>query len=250
MIHRTRLTLVVAMLVMLTALLPPSANASEGYFYKGFSAFTDSFYLIGGRYEIYVNARLPTSPFNTNAPPCTFSSVFERVSPNPEATTLGPGGAITSGAQYSINPTLILPAGLYRIRIATLTTCSWNFNIMSVAPNSAGLAPPQMRRKTRNGWEVTNAASLSDTVEFYAPFRSTNGEQTNVSGTLQIINGGRVVQSFPVRGDGVVGRCNVFFVDVSWEPSDSKFLGKNVARMSVKIGQEEFTTTAEFTLTP
>lgn len=248
MIHRTLLTLVVAMLVMLTALLPASANASEGYFYQGFSAFTDSFYLIGGRYQLYVNARLPTSPFNTNARPCTFSSVFERISPSPDATTLGPGGAITSGAQYKINPTLTLPAGLYRIRIATLTTCSWNFDIISTTGNKTGLAPPQLRKNTQHGWEVVNTISLTDSVEFYAPYRY--GQQTKVSGNLEILNGGRVVGSFPLRGDGVVGRCNVFFVDLNWEPSDAKFLGKNVARMSVKIGQEEFTTTAEFTLTP
>jgi hypothetical protein len=47
--------LVVAMAV-LTALLPASANASEGYFYQGFNAFTGSFYLIGGRYQLYLNA--------------------------------------------------------------------------------------------------------------------------------------------------------------------------------------------------
>jgi hypothetical protein len=247
MIHRVRLMLVVAMAV-LTVVLSASANASEGYFYQGFSAFTDSFYLIGGQYQLYVKAQLPTSPFNTNARPCTFSSVFERISPNPEATALGPGGLITTGAQYQVNQTLTLPAGLYRTQVGALTTCSWNFDIISTTGNNAGLAPPQLRKNTQHGWEVVNTISLADSVEFYAPYRY--GQQTKVSGTLEIINGGRIVGSFPLRGDGVVGRCNVFFFDSHWDASDTKYLGKNVARMNVKIGPEEFMTSAEFTVTP
>lgn len=246
---RTRPVFAIVIVQMLATLLPLAAHASEGYFFQGFSAFSASFYLIGGQYELYVNARLPTSPFNTNARPCTFSSVFERVSPSPEATTLGPGAAITTGVQYQIKPTMTLAAGLYQVKVATLTTCNWNFDIISTTPNKAGLAPPQMRRKTPYGMEMADTVSLTDTVEFFAPFRSINSQQTSVSGTLEIIHDGQVVESLPVRGDGVVGRCNVFYVDLYWEPRDAKYLGKNIAKMSVKIGQEEFATSAEFTLT-
>jgi hypothetical protein len=247
--QRTRRFFAVAMVQMLVALLPLAAHASEGYFYQGLSGFSASFYLIGGQYQLYVNARLPTSPFNTNPRPCTFGSVFGRVSPDPEATTLGPGAAITTGVQYAIKPTLTLPAGLYQVKIVTLTTCSWNFDLISTTPNKAGLAPPQMRRETGHSMEMADTVSMGDTVEFFAPFRSINSQQTNVTGTLEIINGGQVIESLPLRGDGVVGRCNVFYVDLRWEPRDAKYLGKNIAKMSVKIGQEEFTTSAEFTLT-
>ena len=86
----------IAVVVMAMALAATPARAGEGYFYQGFNGFTASFYLVGCQYTIYVNGRLPTSAFNTNARPCVFAGVFERVSPKPDSMTLGPGAAITT----------------------------------------------------------------------------------------------------------------------------------------------------------
>lgn len=245
--QHTRIRIAIAVIAMLMALAAMPAHAGEGYFYQGYQGFSASFYLVGGQYTIYVNARLPTSAFNTNAQPCVFGGVFERVTPNPDSMTLGPGAAITTGVQYAIKPTVTLPAGLYQVKITTLTTCSWNFNIISTGQTTTGISQVQMLRKTPSGLAMATTASLSDAVQFYVSYRSKNS-QPKVSGTLQIINGGQVVQSFPVR-DAYLGRCNVFIVELYWEPTDAKYLGRNIAKMIVKIGEEEFTSTGEFTLT-
>jgi hypothetical protein len=244
--QRARIMFAIAVVAILMALAAIPAHAGEGYFYQGFNGFSSSFYLVGGQYTIYVNAKLPTSAFNTKAQPCIFGGVFERVSPKPDSMTLGPGAAITTGVQYTIKPTVTLPAGLYQVKITTLTTCSWNFDIISTGQSTTGISQLQMLKKTPVGLAMATTASLSDTVQFYVSYRSKNS-QPKVSGTLQIINGGQVVQSLPVR-DAYLGRCNVFLVELQWEPRDSKYLGKNFAKMTVKIGEEEFTTTAEFTL--
>jgi hypothetical protein len=245
--QHARVRFFVAVVALLMALAPRTAHAGEGYFYQGFTAFSASFYLVGGQYTIYVNARLPTSAFNTNAQLCVFGGVFERISPNPDSMTLGPAAAITTAVQYTIKPTVTLPAGHYQLKITTLTTCSWNFDIISTGQNTTGISQLQMLKKTPSGLATTTTASISDAVEFYVSYRSRNS-QPRVSGALQIINGGQVVQSFPVR-DAYLGRCNVFIVELSWEPNDARYLGKNLAKMVVKIGEEEFTSTEEFTLT-
>jgi hypothetical protein len=70
----TRSLFAVAVVQMLVTLLPLPARASEGYFYQGFSAFSASFYLIGGQYELYVNAPLGQAP---NGLPRMLSKVFK-----------------------------------------------------------------------------------------------------------------------------------------------------------------------------
>jgi hypothetical protein len=246
MIMHARFKFSIAVVAMLMALAATPAHAGEGYFYQGFTGFSASFYLVGGQYTIYVNAKLPTSAFNTNAQPCVFGGVFERISPNPDSMTLGSAATITTAVQYAMKPTITLLAGLYHVKITALTTCSWNFDIISTGQSTTGISQLQMLKKTPSGLAMATTASLTDTVQFYVSYRS-RSSQPKVSGTLQIINGGQVVQSFPVR-DAYLGRCNVFIVELSWEPSDAKYLGKNLAKMTVKIGEEEFTTTAEFTL--
>ncbi len=242
-----RMMFAIAVFATLMVLGPVPALASEGYFYQGFTGFSASFYLVGGQYTIYANARLPAQPFNANPQPCIFGGVFERVSPNPDSIALGPGAAITTGVQYTIKPTLTLPTGLYHLKIATLTTCNWNFDIISTGQNKTGISQVQMLKKTPSGMATATTASLSDTVQFYASYRSTSSNP-RVSGTLQIINGGQVVQSFPVR-EAILGRCNVFLIELHWEPSDAKYAGRNVAKLIVKIDEQEFISSGEFTLT-
>lgn len=245
--RKSRKAFTFAVIAILMALKPVPAHAAEGYFYQGFTGFNASFYLVGGQYTIYANARLPTSPFNTNPQPCVFGGVFERVSPSPQAMTLGGVAPLTTGVQYTIKPVLELQGGLYHLKIAALTTCNWNFNIISTGSNKTGVSQVQMLKKTPSGMATADTASLSDTVEFYVSYRS-KATSPQVSGTLQIVNGGQVVESFPVQ-DAYIDRCNVFLVALHWGPNDAKLLGKNTAKMTVKIGAEEFTSSAEFTLT-
>ncbi|MGA7411670.1 MAG: hypothetical protein WBW33_14415, partial [Bryobacteraceae bacterium] len=112
--------------------------------------------------------------------------------------------------------------------------------------NSTGISQVQMLKKTPSGMATAATASLTDTVQFYASYRSTSSNP-KVSGTLQIINGGQVVQSFPGR-EAILGRCNVFLVELHWEPSDAKYTGRNIARLIVKIDEHEFISSGEFTL--
>ena len=71
-----------------------------------------------------------------------------------------------------------------------------------------------------------------------------------MSGVVQIINGGKIVQTFPLNvSTDNVSRATVFYVDVQWEQSDTKYLGKNTAKFVVQINGTEFTSTGEFTLT-
>jgi hypothetical protein len=70
-----------------------------------------------------------------------------------------------------------------------------------------------------------------------------------VSGTVQIINEGKVVQTFPlIVSKDSVSKGNMLYVGVR-ESSDAMYLGKNTAKFVEKIGPSEFTGTGEFTLT-
>ena len=46
-------------LAVLAAFTATTARAQEGYTYSSFQGFSTSFFLIGGQYELYVNAHLP-----------------------------------------------------------------------------------------------------------------------------------------------------------------------------------------------
>jgi hypothetical protein len=47
-----------------------------------------------------------------------------------------------------------------------------------------------------------------------------------------------------------VSRATTLYVNLQWDQSDTKYLGKNTAKFVVKIGATQFTSTGEFTLTP
>jgi hypothetical protein len=91
---------------------------------------------------------------------------------------------------------------------------------------------------------------VKDRVEFYAQYRTDHDAQVPVSGVLQIINGSTVVRTFPLRLDkDRISGATVLYVDVQWEQSDAKYLGKNTAKFVVQIGSAAFTSTGDFTLT-
>jgi hypothetical protein len=237
--------------LMLSVLVTP-AHAGESYFNAGTSSFTGEFYLIGGQYSLYVYAKRPVTGYVTpESKSCIFGGNLQRVSPTHDVLSLGSGITISTIVPHKIGPTpLTMPAGLYRLFIAPLTTCDWHFILESTNQNTAGVAPVQMFKINKGSANLSATASVSDHVRFFAQYRTEHDAKTPASGEVQIVNRGKVVQTFPLQaGINEVSKATVFYADVLWEQSDTKYLGKNTARFVVKIGPQEFTSTGEFTLT-
>jgi hypothetical protein len=228
------------------------AHAGESYFYAGTSSFTAEFYLIGGQYSLYLYAKRPVTGYvSPESKSCIFGGNLQRVSPTQDAMSLGAGITISTIVPHKIGPApLTMPAGLYRLYIAPLTDCDWHFNLESTNQNTAGVAPVQMYNVTKGTAHPSLTASVTDLVEFYAQYRTEHDVQVPASGEVQIMNGGKVVQRFPLQvGTDEVTKATVFYLHVQWDQSDTQYLGKNTARFVVKIGSQEFTTIGEFTLT-
>ena len=166
--------------------------------------------------------------------------------------SLGAGITISTIVPHKIGPApLTLPAGLYKIYIASLTDCSWSVNLESTDQNAAGVAPVRMLKASKAGMDYSETASIRDQVEFYAQYRTENDTQAPVYGVLEILNGGKVVETYPLSvGLDKASLANAFYIYVQWDPSDAKYVGKNTARFVVKLGSTEFTSTGDFTLTP
>ena len=227
-----------------------AALADEGHSFQGSAGFTASFYLIGGEYRLYVNASFPFSgsAFHRS---CNFSGNFSRLSPTQDTLHIGGPAPISSGMAYTLDRTPVsLPAGLYRLHISPATDCRWKFWVTSTPQNSTGIASVQMVIFGGNS-EPTATVSLHDKVRFSADVRTENNRQETWSGVLQIIYNGEVVRSTPLQlaSDPPV-RGEFSFVDIKWEPADAKYVGKNTAKFVAKIGDREYVSTGEFTLTP
>ena len=247
-----KLTASAVLLSLMLTTLVTSANAGESYFYQGTSGFAGEFYLIGGQYTLYLYAKRPVKTYDApETRSCIFSGNLQRVWPTHDSMSLGSGVTISTIVPHKIGPApLTMPAGLYRIYIAALTDCDWHFILESTNQNAAGLAPVQMLRAGNAGLEFSDTASVKDRVQFYAQYRTEHDARAPVSGVVQIINQGKIVQTFPLKaGLDNVSRATAFYVDIQWEQSDTKYVGKNIAKFIVKVGSTEFTSTGEFTLT-
>ena len=248
--------LVIAML----SICATAARAEEGYFYAGTGARSASFYLIGGQYSLYLNAKRPIKGYYApESARCIFGGNLQRVWPTHEVMSLGSGVTLPTIVPHKIGPVPItLPAGLYALYIAPLTDCDWHFSLVSTSQNTAGLAPVEMLRRdkgldssnSKGGLESSSTASVKDLVQFYAQYRTDHGSNVPVSGDLQIIHDGKIARTFPLKiGHDVASGANAFYLDIQWEQSDSQYLGKNTVKFIVKIGSAEFTSVEEFELT-
>ena len=227
-------------------------HAAETYLYQGESSFRGSFFLIGGQYSLYVNAKRPIKGYSTpESSSCIFGGNLQRVWPTQDTMSLGAGITISTMVPHKIGPeTLTLPAGLYVLYIPPLTSCDWKFVLNSTSQNSAGVELVRMLTMSQAGPKFSETASVRDRVQFYAQYRTENDTKAPVSGVVQIINDGKVVQTLPLQvGTDFDGYATVFFVNLQWEPSDANYLGKNSVKFIVKIGSFEFTSSGEFTLT-
>jgi hypothetical protein len=232
--------------------LTPSAHADEGHIYRGVSGFGTEFFLIGGQYHLYVNAQRNFGRVATSLNrACTFVGHFSRMALATDTTIDlpmgGPAQITTFG--YTLDRQVTLPPGLYRLHLDT--DCLWKFFIVSTAENAAGLAQVTMSVTTAGQTQSSTTVSLRDHPRFSADFRTDHNATQSVSGTLQVIHDGKVVGTFPLQsGVGLPVRSQFVFVDLTWEPGDAKYVGKNIATLVVKIGPTEFTSSEEFTLTP
>ena len=247
--------LVIAILSMWTT----AARAGESYFYSGTGARSASFYLIGGQYTLYMYAKRPIKGYYTpESERCIFGGNLQRVWPTHEVMSLGSGVTLTTIVPHKIGPAPItLPAGLYSLYIAPLTDCDWHFSLESTSQNTAGLAPVEMLRtdkgldssNSKGGLESFSTASVKDQVQFYAQYRTDHDANVPVSGDLQIIHDGKIVQTFPLKiGHDVASGASTLFLDIHWDQSDSQYLGKNTAKFNVRIGSAELTSVGEFEL--
>jgi hypothetical protein len=226
------------------------ARADEGHSYSGDGGFVTEFYLIGGQYQLYTYAKLGPAAIRLHHS-CIFGGHFSRLLPDQETTRMGPVTIATTLVPYRINlNSVAMPAGLYRLYIASSTDCRWNFDVISTQENSSGVASVQMVKMNGTDRHLTATASLADTMEFSADFRTDHNAVEQVSGTMQILHDGEIVRDGPLQfGTAVPLRGNFFYGNVQWSPADAKYLGANTVKFMVKIGPKEFTTTGEFTLT-
>jgi len=242
--------------------------AAESHFYAATHGLSASFYVIGGRYDIYVYAKRPIAgAYAPESRSCMFGGNLQRVWPTHDVMSLGSGITISTIVPHKIGPgTITVPAGLYAIYISALTTCDWKFVLNSTSEDPAGITPvtmfkaaPASKEIARigvlgdsirfNAMDPATSASLNEPVRFYAQFRTDHDKREMVSGTMQIIHDGKIVSTMPLRFVTDEQSATVFIADVMWKPGDATYLGKNTVKFTVTIGSAEFTSDGEFTLT-
>src|ERR1700730_9040535 len=121
--------MVIVLSGILAVLTAAPTYAAESHFYSATHGLSASFYVIGGRYDIYVYAKRPIAgPY---APECRcriFGVNLQRVWPTHDVMSLGSGITISTIVPHKIGPgTITVPAGLFAIYISALTTCDWKF---------------------------------------------------------------------------------------------------------------------------
>jgi hypothetical protein len=227
------------------------ALAGEGYTYQGQYGFSSSFPLIGGQYSLYVNAHNFVN-YNNTTGNCIFSASLQRVSPTKDSVQLGGSVPVTGPTPFTLGPKKIdLPAGRYMVYVASQSNCQWTVSLESTHGNSAGVAPVQNLVEGHCGYVASNTVSLKRKIQFEAQYRTPNNTKATVSGELQMSHNGKVFQTFPVSvGNDTSAPGSKVAVNVQWEGSDAKYLGKNSARLVVKVAGQEFSSSTDFTLTP
>lgn len=241
-----------AMLLMtaLAVATPSGCRGEESYWMKGQQGGFASFYLIGGNYDFEIFARRPhTYASDPASRSCFFSGVFQRVSPNPESVRVGTNIPIGTIVPYRVSKIISMPAGLYVLKLGSMTTCKWDFGLSSTPDNPAGIGPVAMGRPADNHQRILDTAALGEKVQFYAQCRTAKNEHMPASGTAELAHDGTVFLSAPLNVAKDTNLGDTFFIEIAFAPEHEKYAGKNTATFKVKIGGDEFTSTGEFTLT-
>lgn len=236
----------------LMAALAVPGYGRESYFYHGDGGYSASFNLIGGQYTVYVSAHFVRN-YKTHSPDsCIFVGNLQRVWPSHETAQLGGPAPVRNPIWFKLGPKPVsLAAGHYALYIASMSDCEWKFLLVSAPANATGVAEPQMFKAGSAGTQVSNSASLKNTVQFTAQYRTAKDAAVPVSGELQLVHGGQVVRTFPLKfGIDQAMQASIAYAGLQWQDSDAKYAGKNTARMVLKIDGKEYTTNTDFMLTP
>ncbi|MGB7189561.1 MAG: hypothetical protein WBD10_05450 [Acidobacteriaceae bacterium] len=240
----------IGLLVM--AILAVPGYGRESHFYHGDGGYSASFNLIGGQYTVYVSAHFVQN-YKTHSPDsCVFVGNLQRVWPTHESSQLGGPAPIRNPIWFKLGPKPVaLAAGHYALYIASTSDCEWKFILASSPQNATGIAEPRMFKAGAMGTSASDTASLKDTVQFTAQYRTAKDAALPVSGEMQIVHDGQLVRTFPVKfGIDDAMQASIASVELRWQDSDAKYAGKNTARMVLKIGGQEYTTSTDFLLTP
>lgn len=238
--------------VALFAVLAVPGYARESYFYQGDSGFSTTFNLIGGKYTIYVYAHFVRN-YKTHSPnSCIFSGNLQRVWPTHDTAELGGPVPLRDPIPFKLGPSPVtLAAGRYAFYVASMSDCKWEFVLESAAENTSGVSEPQMFTSGSTGPRVSANASVHDTVQFTAQYRTSGDAAIPVSGELQVLHNGKTVRTIPVKlGIDKAMQASIVYAPVQWTPADAQYAGKNTAKMILKINGKEYITSTDFTLTP
>jgi hypothetical protein len=225
------------------------ASARESHAFAGTGGFSRSFTIVGGNYDIYIYAKSPSrSTYAGASKNCVFGGNLQRVGSKDDAMSFGNGVTVGPVIGYKLGPRQIsLPAGVYAVYIASVTNCMWHATLQSADDNGAGLAPLEVQTEKSDG--PVESVTLRDKVQFIAQYRTDQARDVPIAGQMELIHGGRVVQTFPMKfGVEDDNQASVCYVNVQWEARDAALVGKNTARFVVKINGQQFTSTADFVL--
>lgn len=251
--RRFGFTAVFSLVLVMLAVASVPASAGEAVLYQGESGFNKSFPLKGGVYSLYVHASFSRT-YRTHSPDsCVFSSNLQRVSPTRDSVQLGGAAPITATGPYSLGPVPVtLPAGTYVYYVASQVDCLWHFSLEPAGRQTTGIGTLQTFTVADGGALHPAAAfSIGEKIQFSVPFGVGTDASTAPTGELQLIHGGQVVERHPLQAVmDEATKSPVLAITLQFEPSDAKYAGKNTAKVVVKIGAKQFTSSKEFTLTP
>jgi hypothetical protein len=128
-----RLTILTAGLFLLATSSP--IYAGESHHFAGTHGLRASFYVIGGHYTIYVDAKRPVlGAYAPESRECIFGGNFQRIWPTHDDMSLGSGIVISTIVPQKIGPKpLTLTAGLYALYIPALTLAVVSWSVRSCA---------------------------------------------------------------------------------------------------------------------
>jgi hypothetical protein len=247
-----------------------SARA-DYYSFEGDGGFQKSFPLIGGEYDLYVVAKYPFRGYNSpGSRYCYFGGMLERTSPTYDSRSLGTNISLSSDdvTPWKIDHVVTLPAGQYKLYITRGTDCKWSFlltlNKAQTASQSgvnengstASTRPPshimpvEMQRQILglyfDHFHIDYASvPVSEPVRFESMILAARGTSL-FFGTYKIKHGESVVkQGDLMGGPNDNNTADIYYIDVQWDRSSTKYLGKNTIEFVTAQG----TNYGEFTLT-
>jgi hypothetical protein len=229
---------------------PLCAEAVEDHAYAGEGGFRTTFAVVGGAYELYIDAHYPAGITQTRGS-CAFAGTLQRVDGAAAPIAFGGPARVQGALHYRFDRNVQLPAGRYALYVTESTDCPWKFILESRgAAAAAGLSQLQMFSVTPSGQTPTNTTAIGETVMFYAQYSPGSNASAPVSGKLQLFHNGTLVDTYPLKLHVEQDSKQPYVsIGITWDPPDVKYAGKNTMRAIVTIGGKTYTSSTDFTLT-